>query len=261
MKLHLNTLSLSIAAALAISAAGCSSPAPTVDTDTPPTNTSFSIEANQSTVPDEGGTLFFATTEPPPSGAQKPAVRTDAVEETSGDLILRLLSYVRVADPVELGYSRDLFRHWIDADRNGCDTRKEVLLEEAIDTPLVLGNCKLDAGSWYSEYDGLVFEDSSKLDIDHFIPLKEAWESGADRWSSQRREEFANDLGFPGSLIAVSATTNRSKSDRDPAQWLPTNEAYRCTYLITWLEVKIRWNLAVDQLEASSIIREAKDCG
>ena len=158
------------------------------------------------------------------------------------------------------GYDRDLFRHWIDADGDGCNTRREVLIAEAKVKPSVTGDCDLIGGEWYSVYDQVTANDPSDFDIDHFIPLKEAWDSGAYAWSSEKRKEFANDLGFGGSLIAVTASSNRSKSDRDPADWLPTNTGYRCRYITNWVKVKIRWGLTVDNAELATIKEFGKTC-
>lgn len=147
------------------------------------------------------------------------------------------------------GYDRDLFRHWIDADRDGCDTRREVLIAESTSPVQVGAGCSIVGGTWYSVYDGVTTTEASTFDIDHMIPLKEAWDSGAHAWTSDRRQAFANDLALAESLIAVSASSNRSKSDRDPAEWLPTRTAYHCTYVVSWITVKKAWNLSVDQAE------------
>lgn len=108
-------------------------------------------------------------------------------------------------------------------------------------------------------YDGLTFTDPSDLDIDHVVALAEAWDSGAYAWDSARRRAFANDLGVSWSLIAVSASSNRSKSDKDPAEWLPTSASVRCQYLGDWVAVKARWGLAVDDAERSALAGAA-DC-
>jgi len=158
------------------------------------------------------------------------------------------------------GYDRDLFKHWIDADGDGCNTRREVLIAEAKIKPTVSGDCDLYGGEWYSVYDQVTTTDPSSFDVDHFIPLKEAWDSGAYAWSSEKRKEFANDLGFGGSLIAVTASSNRSKSDRDPYDWLPVNTGYRCSYVTNWVKVKIRWGLTVDSSELAMIKEFGKTC-
>jgi uncharacterized membrane protein YhaH (DUF805 family) len=171
-----------------------------------------------------------------------------------------LVSRLRVEPEVQSGYDRDLFRHWIDADGDGCDTRREVLIAEST-TPVSIGSgCSLSGGTWYSAFDGVTTTDASSFDIDHFVPLKEAWDSGAHAWDSGTRQRFANDLEYAGSLIAVSASSNRSKGASDPSEWLPPNRSYWCVYLVTWVEVKLRWNLSADPGEIAAIRSAGSDC-
>lgn len=158
---------------------------------------------------------------------------------------------LRVEPEVEGGYSRGLFDHWIDGDGNGCDTRREVLIEESLQPVTVGPGCFLEGGEWYSAFDGVTTTNPSNFDIDHFVPLKEAWDSGAHAWSDERRRDFANDLSSPSSLIAVSASSNRSKGARDPAEWLPPDDSYHCSYVEQWIEVKLYWDLSVDPNEAA----------
>ncbi len=167
-----------------------------------------------------------------------------------------VLNSLPVSVEMASGYSRSLFRHWTDSDGNGCDARKDVLIDEATAGRVV--GCTVVGGVWQSIYDGVSTSNSSTFDVDHRVPLKEAWDSGAWRWSASTREAFANDLGFADSLIAVSASSNRSKSDRDPAEWLPKYEV--CTYAKTWIAVKYRWRLAVDTTEKSALQRIIGSC-
>jgi len=158
------------------------------------------------------------------------------------------------------GYDRSLFKLWIDADKNGCDTRKEVLISEAIVKPTKSAGCKLVGGKWISRYDFITYTDSSKLDIDHLVPLAEAWRSGAWAWTNQQRMEYANDLGIPMALNAVTASVNRSKGDRDIASWLPSDKKYLCDYLKGWVTVKAKYKLTVDVSEAQIINKNNQFC-
>lgn len=117
----------------------------------------------------------------------------------------------------------------------------------------------MPSGDWYSEYDGASFTDGSDLDIDHVVPLAEAWRSGADSWSDQEREDFANDLEGP-QLIAVSASSNRSKGDQDPSSWWPTRTAYQCTYAKMWVATKYRWGLALQSAEKTALSTRLESC-
>jgi hypothetical protein len=92
------------------------------------------------------------------------------------------------------GYKRTAFKHWIDADRNGCNTRAEVLIEESIVKPKIGPKCKLTGGKWVNWIDGKTLTNSSQSDIDHLVPLAEAWRSGAWKWTPTQRQAFANDL-------------------------------------------------------------------
>ncbi|WP_405984265.1 HNH endonuclease family protein [Streptomyces sp. NBC_00872] len=90
--------------------------------------------------------------------------------------------------------------------------------------------CVLSGGRWYSPYDDVYITDARALDIDHLVPLAEAWDSGASAWTSAERQSYANDLGDELALIAVTAKTNRSESDQGPGTWQPRAVGYRCEY-------------------------------
>ena len=178
-----------------------------------------------------------------------------------GNDALSVLAMLTVSTEVRTGYDRALFRHWIDADGDGCDTREEVLLAESTIPAQVSTGCRITSGRWVSAFDGVQTLDPSTFDVDHLVPLAEAWDSGARRWNAATRQAFANDLEFEGSLIAVSASSNRSKGDRDPAEWLPAKDSYRCTYVTTWVAVKYRWSLSIDPVESNALRRDLTSCG
>ena len=159
-------------------------------------------------------------------------------------------------------YQRDLFGGgWIDADGDGCDTRAEVLIAESL-TPAQVDpyGCAVTAGDWLSSYDGYTTTDPTELEIDHVVALAEAWRSGASQWDSPRRLAFANDLDEPSALIAVTASTNRSKSDRDPASWQPPSTASWCGFATAWVTVKVRWALTADQAEVDALRNMLAPC-
>ncbi|MEV4041483.1 HNH endonuclease family protein [Streptomyces sp. NPDC049744] len=171
-----------------------------------------------------------------------------------------LLDSLPVKDETRAGYQRDAFKHWVDTDKDGCTTRNEVLLEEAVNAPERTGRCTLTDGTWYSPYDDTYVAGPRGLDIDHRVPLAEAWDSGAGEWTAAEREAYANDLGDPRSLIAVTAKSNRSKADQDPATWMPPSEANRCEYFTHWVTVKSRWELAIDAAEQQALQALADEC-
>ena len=175
--------------------------------------------------------------------------------------VLALLDALTVAAEHTSGYDRDLFKHWTDEDGDGCDTRREVLLAEAVVAPTQGSRCSLSDGEWISRYDGLTELGSGRgFDVDHLVPLAEAWESGAHGWSSDRREHYANDLGYEHSLVAVSAGSNRSKGAQDPATWLPPEGGQHCWYAAAWVHVKTRWSLTVDTTEANTLESTLSGC-
>lgn len=150
------------------------------------------------------------------------------------------------------GYVRSEFGDsWYDLDRNGCDTREDVLRNEST-VPAVIGSgCTIVSGRWYSPYDDAVWTNKSDVDIDHMVPLKEVWDSGGWAWTAAQRLAYANDLTDDRTLIAVTDNVNQSKGDRDPAEWMPPRTAYWCTYASEWVAIKARWGLSIDSTEAN----------
>lgn len=92
------------------------------------------------------------------------------------------------------------------------------------------------------------------------MPLAEVYDSEQTPWSPARREAYADDQDSPDTLIAVTAASNRSKSDKDPAEWLPSDASYHCAYAATWVGTKLRWDLAVDEAERQALLGLAEDC-
>lgn len=113
----------------------------------------------------------------------------------------------------------------------GVTPANEVLIAEAVVAPTVEVGCKLSGGSWRSYYDGQEATNAGALGIDHMVPLAEAWDSGASGSTAARREAYANDQGSEGSPVAVTARTNRQKSDQDPADWMPPSPEAQCRYV------------------------------
>ncbi|MFF8295042.1 MULTISPECIES: hypothetical protein [Streptomyces] len=121
-----------------------------------------------------GNTTAWAT-----AGNNRTARFPDAIKE------------IPVAEEKRTGYERDSFKHWVDEDGVGCPTRQGVLPAEAVTTPEQSARCMLGSGSWMSYYDEAEVTAAKKLDIDHMVPLAEAWDSGAHNWTPERRETYA----------------------------------------------------------------------
>lgn len=178
------------------------------------------------------------------AGAEPPAPPSLSTIQT-------YLSDLTVATPHSMdGYDRDKFPTW-DTQPDGCDTRVDVLERDGSDVQ-VDDDCKVTSGTWVSPYDGLTITVSSKAQIDHLVPLGNAWISGADEWTTDQREAFANDLDDP-QLIPVSASQNESKQDRSPDDWKPADEDYWCTYAEYWVDVKHVFALTITSAEKSAL--------
>ncbi|MFJ6432111.1 HNH endonuclease family protein [Streptomyces sp. NPDC091416] len=161
------------------------------------------------------------------------------------------------AEGSSTGYSRDKFPHWI-TQSGACNTREVVLKRDGTNVSQD-SSCAAVSGSWYSQYDGATWTAASDLDIDHMVPLAEAWRSGASSWTTAQRQALANDLTRP-QLIAVTDNVNQSKSDQDPATWLPSRAAYKCTYVRAWVHVKHYYDLSVDSAEKSALQSALSGC-
>jgi hypothetical protein len=178
-----------------------------------------------------------------------------AAEQRSAQVLLNSLP---VSSEHSSGYRRDAFGDWLDADRDGCDTRQEVLIAERLSGRVA--GCRVLGGTWLSAYDGVRTRSAGTFDIDHRVPLEEAWASGAWRWSRATRISYANDLGYASSLLAVTAHANRSKSGSEPSEWMPDLRSQRCPYVKLWIGVKYRWRLSVDAAEKSFLSRQLRTC-
>lgn len=154
------------------------------------------------------------------------------------------------------GYSRDRFPHWRKAGSN-CDVRDTVLARDGKDVKK--DGCNVTSGVWLSLYDGVTVTSPTEVDIDHMVPLANAWRSGADAWDDDKRGDFANDLDRP-QLFAVTASSNRSKGDQDPSQWKPPSPAYWCQYAKDWILVKSYWQLTVTKAEKSALAEMLGTC-
>jgi hypothetical protein len=124
---------------------------------------------------------------------------------------------------------------------------------------LVNSSCAATSGTWHSPYDGGTWTAASDVDIDHMVPLKNAWISGAWAWSTSRRESFANDLSHP-QLWAVTDNVNQAKSDQSPDSWKPPLTSFHCTYARAWVEVKYVWALTVTTAEKSALTSMLNTC-
>lgn len=152
---------------------------------------------------------------------------------------------------IDSGYSRSQFGNgWNDEDQDCQNTRHEMLLKQSLSPVSYKSSrgCQVRHGRWISPFTNEVIYDSSKIDIDHLVPLKWAWDHGARNWSQARREEFAND---PVNLLSVEASLNRQKGAKGPTQWLPPSN--RCGYVLRFTRVFKRYRLTLTDRESKSL--------
>lgn len=164
------------------------------------------------------------------------------------------------------GYDRDLYgQAWKDVDRNGCDTRNDILRRDLTDQVLKAGTngCVVASGTLQDPYSGTAIafvrgqDTSTAVQIDHVVALSDSWQKGAQQWETGKREAFAND---PLNLLAVDGPLNMQKSDGDAATWLPPNLAYRCPYVARQVAVKYTYGLWVTQAEQDAMVRVLSTC-
>ena len=147
-------------------------------------------------------------------------------------------------------YDRDRhFGDWIDVDGDCLNTRHE-LLAELSTGPVAPRGCLVVRGRWNDPYTGRIFTESRDVDIDHMVPLKWAWDHGADLWTRARRVAFAND---PRNLFVVDAPTNRGKSADGPLDWLPPNPSFRCEYVLRFERIVRLYDLRTSPREARDL--------
>ncbi len=199
--------------------------------------------------------VVFAT------GASSSSIAGASTSSRADDVLATLA--VKGRGP-KTGYAREQFgAAWADVDRNGCDTRDDVLNRDLVAKEWRPGThgCVVIAGVVRDPYTGrrLVFAkaDAAAVQIDHVVALSDAWQKGAAQWDAARRREFAND---PLNLLAVDGPTNAQKSDGDAATWLPPQRSYRCRFVARQVAVKAKWRLSVTQAEHDAIARVLARC-
>ncbi|WP_181032905.1 HNH endonuclease family protein [Clavibacter michiganensis] len=195
---------------------------------------------------------------PPPSAAPDPA---------PGSAARGVLSALREDDDrAAVRYDRDLFGEpWYDVDRDGCDTRNDILGRDLADPVLRpgTGGCKVTGGQLLDPYDGTLVgfvsgpESSRLVQIDHVVALAWAWRHGAESWSDDQRLRFAND---PLNLLAATEATNQAKSDSGPAEWLPADPARACAHVERFVAVLAAYDLGIDAAERDAADRALRAC-
>lgn len=175
------------------------------------------------------------------------------------------LENLTVAEPGSMsGYSREKFEHWSDAREFGwdapdpsCDVRDAALIRDGEDV-MVGDGCRIESGTWLDPYTTNTYTDPQDVDIDHVVPLANAWRSGASEWSADEREAYAN---APGVLLSVEDNANQEKGDKGPEAWKPPNEAIWCDYATRWISIKSEYELSVNPQEKDALSEMLATCG
>ena len=215
----------------------------------------------------------FAVAEPTASGpAEAPLFDSDwmkpvvAVHPVPAGTALSALDSLPVKGrAAKDGYDRDAFgQAWQDVDRNGCDTRNDILRRDLADVVFMEGSrCRVAAGSFHEPYTAVLVdfrrgsESSRAVQIDHVVALGDAWQKGAQALTAGERQSLAND---PLNLIAADGPANQQKSAGDAATWLPKNKSIRCHYVARQISVKAAYGLWVTEAEKDAMKRVLASC-
>lgn len=178
---------------------------------------------------------------------------------------LATLPAVTVAEPdaARTEYKRDAYQPhgWIDADGDGCNTRREVLIQEST-KPVTVNpdGCKLSNGHWKDRFTGAETNSDADVQIDHLVALADADRSGGWRWPQDKKIAFANNLDNPDELNALSNADNQAKSDKAPDEWMPKDKAARCDYIRAYVTIKSQWELTVSPAQWNAIAKAWPEC-
>ena len=164
------------------------------------------------------------------------------------------------------GYTRAQFGPaWADVDRNGCDTRNDILKRDltSITFRAKTRNCVVESGTLIDRYSGETINfvkgniSSMEVQIDHVVALSNAWQTGAFKLSADQRKALSND---PLNLFAVKGRLNSQKGDGDAATWLPPLKSFRCSYVAQQIAVKAKYSLWVTVPEKAAMVSILAKC-
>ena len=236
----------------------------TVESSIPPSPANFTPTPKPQSTPESRA----VTVTPTPASSTEAAMSMSTQEPTadaspSATRPAPTLAITVATIPANLPeYSRTQWNHWTDEDGDCQDARQETLISESLIevTFEPERKCRVETGRWYGAFAGIYVEGPGDLDIDHLVPLKNAHDSGGWAWSAARKEQYANYLGDPDHLIAVTKGANRSKGAKGPEDWRPPDEGYWCQYATNWTEVKMEWGLTMTQRETEAVIEMLDTC-
>ena len=251
---------------VAMSVGGAMAPAaPVADNKPAPKTTAVATPAAATTTTSSPPTTTSSTTTTASPTTSDPV--TAAIDEAEPGTALAVLGTLAVKGRGPMtGYTRAMFgAAWTDTDRNGCDQRNDTLRRDLRGVLLKAGTngCAVMRGALKDPYTATTIKftrtssPSSPVQIDHVVPLADAWVKGAQHWDQNKRTQFANEAL---NLLAVGASVNASKGAGDAATWLPPNKGYRCAYVARQVAVKAKYKLAVTSAERTAIARTLSTC-
>lgn len=218
-----------------------------------------------------GVVLLASCMTPPPLTAPMPSAASSTAAPVGAGSALAALTQLPVKGRASrTGYARAQFGEaWTDDNNqlwghNGCSTREDVLRRDLADVVLRPGGCKVASGTLRDPYTGRDVEfvrgprTSTLVQIDHVVPLSNAWQTGAQQWTQSQRQDFAND---PLELLAAAGAVNEAKGDGDAATWLPSDKMFRCEYAARMVAIKLKWHLWVTPAERDVLARLLGTCG
>lgn len=167
---------------------------------------------------------------------------------------LDTLSALATSDAQTVDYQRSEWKHWIGVP---CDTRETALFEQGKDVIKDPSTCKVLSGTWVDPYGGETFTNAGDLDIDHVVPLGYAAKHGGQAWSSEKKQQFANDRT---QLLAVSAKENRSKSDKGPENYMPPKREFQCEYSKKWVATATKYGITVTEGDKRALKAGLQKC-
>lgn len=185
----------------------------------------------------------------------------------SAERLLESIQTVNKYDDVK--YNRKDWKHWSAQDGNTCwNTREQALYNQGKDVVLLDKNkkettdinkaCFIKSGTWVDPYSGETFTKPGDLDVDHTVPLNAAAKMGAQSWSPEQKEIFANDLQYV--LVVTSAKQNRAKGAKTPSEWMPEKEESHCDYAKIYLEIVNKYKLNLTQADKDALAKALKTC-
>ncbi|WP_374074111.1 HNH endonuclease family protein [Bdellovibrio bacteriovorus] len=154
------------------------------------------------------------------------------------------------------------FGGWLNdhRDDNCYNTRAKVLIRDSsVPVSFRSNGCTVSSGKWADPYGARDYTSAADIQIDHFVPLKNAYISGAYKWNREKRCLYGNFLGNDFHLLAVYGKENSSKSDKTPEGYMPPNRAYQCQYLAQWLKIKLIWSLGLTPPEKDTVVELVRD--